>query len=225
VITVWGECGGPNSLSATRDRSGRLAEAYTYRDLSLELPERGVMVDADHDGQRLGELVFAELGDDARLRAVCVLDDDVLTDIERPVYFSPTLQMRGSGIDRTDTYIARTAELLGVSLTFATARSGAHPLSWRRGDFRSSYGRSHWPLSWRSEAPLLARAVDNRAGMLQTRSAPRIVDRSRESALDNLVGRRAGSVHPSELELAEDPHWQHRPLRQSGHRGRVLSVR
>jgi hypothetical protein len=224
VITVWGECGGPNSLSATRDRSGRLAEAYTYRDLSLELPAGGAMVDADHDRRRLGELVFAELGDDARLRAVCVLDDDVLTDIERPVYFSPTLQMRGRGIDRTDTYIARTAELLGLSLTFATARSGAHPLSWRRGDLRSSFGRSHWPLSWRSEAPLLARALDSRHGMLH-RSAPRIVDRRRESALDSLVGRRAGSVHPSEFELAEDPYWMNRPLRHSGHRGKVLRVR
>jgi hypothetical protein len=79
------------------------------------------------------------------------------------------------------TYIAREAELLGLSLTFATKRVGAPSLCWRRGDVRSATDRRGWPIGWRTDAPALARALDDMAGIPQTqlrhRSAARILDR------------------------------------------------
>jgi hypothetical protein len=212
TVTVWGECGGPGTLAATYNRSGQLTEARSYRELSLDLPERGVEVDCDHDGVRVGSLLFAELGDDERLRAVCAIDGDWLADVDRPVYLSPLFEMRGQGIDRTDMYIARAAELIGLSLTFQTARIGAHPVSLRRGDLRDSSARfSSWPSSWRSSGPLLDRALNHLGTDWQARSrtASRVIDlRQREAD------------YPLELR---------RPLRRGalehGPPGRVISVR
>jgi hypothetical protein len=179
TVTVWGDAGGPDTLAAHRNRYGELRSAHSYRELQLGLPENGIEIDADHDGQRLGQLLYTELGADERLRAVAVLDDDWLENVEQPVYFSPALDMRGDGIDRSEHYIARTAELIGLSLTLATARVGAHPLAWRQGDLRNPVDRHGWPCSWRGSDPLLARALD-RIGtdwQARSRSATRIVDR------------------------------------------------
>jgi hypothetical protein len=143
-LTVWGEAGGPGTIAASRTRSGRVSGARSYDSLELALPTEGIEIDCDHDGRRVGELVHAQLDDD-RLRVVAVLDDDWLGEVEEPVYFSPLLELRGRDLSGS-TYIGRTAELLGLSLTFATARLGAHPLSMRAGDVRDSGDRfSHWP--------------------------------------------------------------------------------
>lgn len=175
-LTVWGDCGGPDGAAATY-RYGQLVEARSYRDLDLELPADGVEVDCDHDGRRVGELVHCELDDDNRLRAVAVLDTDRLAQaIEETgasVYFSPLLEMRGGG-DGT-VYIAREASLLGLSITFQTARVGATPVSWCAGDVRSSVDRYRWPTSWAYNSPLLERCVEHHDG-IRERRARHIVD-------------------------------------------------
>jgi hypothetical protein len=174
TITVWGEAGGPGTHAAIRDRFGRVFEARSYRDLELELPAEGIEVDCDHDQRPVGRLLYAELGADNRLRAVCVLDNDGLEQVEQGVFFSPMFEMRGDGINDSDTYIARTAQLLALSITFDTARVGAHPVNWRRGDLRDSVDRFGWPYSWQGSDPLLARALDhNRTGWQSRSRTPR----------------------------------------------------
>jgi hypothetical protein len=109
-------------------------------------------------------------------------------------------------------YVARTAELLGLSLTLHTARVGAHPVGLRRGDLRDSTARySSWPCSWQSSDPLLDRALNHLGSDWQARSrtASRVIDlRQREAD------------YPLELR---------RPLRRGalehGPPGRVISVR
>lgn len=216
MITLSGEAGGPDTVAASRDRYGRLS-ARSYRELSLELPAEGIEVDADHDGQRLGELLYLELGDDERLRAVCVLDGDWLANVAQPVYFSPMLSMRGRGIDR-DTYIAASAEMIGLSVTLETARVGAYPVSRRQGDLRDPVARRTWPFSWQRSDPLLARAL-NALGtdwQARTRSASRIVDRRDDGdypwhLLPSQAWRQAGTRPAGAM--------------RHGPRGRVISVR
>jgi hypothetical protein len=183
-VTVWGDAGGPRTIAEERVRWGALemhAGAHSYDELSVELPDGGITVDADHDpAQPLGQLVYAELGDDDRLRCAVVVDDWLEPVLEEhETFFSPLLEMRGKGIDRSDTYVAREAELLGLSLTTRTKRIGAWPLRWRSGDVRSEVDRYSWPISWRGDA-VLARAVDSFAGTprseLRHRTAARIAD-------------------------------------------------
>jgi hypothetical protein len=64
--TVWGNAGGEGSAAAYYNRFGELSGAHSYRALSLELPAGGAKIDADHDHQWLGELVYAELDDQER---------------------------------------------------------------------------------------------------------------------------------------------------------------
>lgn len=218
-LTVWGDAGGPGEISEERSSFGSFLGGHSYRELALELPEGGIEVDADHDEQRLGELAYAELRD--RLQVVCVLDDDRLAPVleERAVFFSPLMMMLGKGIDERSSYVARQAEVIGMSVTLDTARIGAQPLSWMRGDLRSSVDRFKWPCSWRSSNPLLSRAVDSLGGELRCRSAPatRIVD-----------WRGAGypvQMTPEERRRFED--WRRLPggAERSLHPGRILSVR
>jgi hypothetical protein len=179
TLTVFGEAGGPNTIAATRHRSGVLTSARSYRELSLELPEGGCPVDLDHNEQHtVGELVFAELGDDERLRCVVVIDGLDLDQADEPVYFSPLFVMAGPGINERSTYIAREASLLAVSLTLATERVGAQPLRWLTGDVRRSIDRGAWPGSWRYNEPLLARCVDQlgQGFDVRTCTATHIVD-------------------------------------------------
>jgi hypothetical protein len=182
-VTVWGDAGGPRQIAEERRRWGAIelhTGAHSYDSLSLELPDDGVIVDLDHDGEAVGSLVHAELGADDRLRCVAVVDGRLERAFEEcEVFFSPKMAMYGKGIDESDTYIAREAELLGLSLTLATKRIGAWPLRHRSGDLRSEGDRRSWPVSWRSD-PLLARAVEGMTGIplteLRHRSASRIVD-------------------------------------------------
>ena len=110
-----------------------------------------------------------------RLRVACVLDDDGLASAEPPgpVCFSPLLEMRGGG--NGSTYIARVGSLLGLSLTFATARLGATPVSWRAGDVRSPGDRHSWPISWATQSPLLERASRGKHPPLRIHKEPDVV--------------------------------------------------
>jgi hypothetical protein len=185
-VTVWGDAGGPRTIAEERVRWGALemhAGAHSYDELSLELPDGGITVDAAHDPEQpLGELVYAELGSDDRLRCVAVVDErlDERVFEEHEVFFSPQLEMRGKGIDDGNTYIAREAGVIGLALTLATKRIGAWPLRHRAGDLRSEVDRGSWPIGWRRDAPLLARALDGMAGIpraeLRHRTASRIID-------------------------------------------------
>jgi hypothetical protein len=196
-VTVWGDAGGPRTIAEERARWGAIevhAGAHSYDELSLELPVAGIVVDAAHDSERpLGELIYAELGEDERLRCVAVLDErlDARVFEEHETFFSPLMEMRGKGIDGTDHYVAREGALLGLALTLATKRVGAQPLRWRSGDVRSSSDRYTWPCTWRASAPLLGRAVDHLGGELRCRSASasRIVDRRPDPDAPPLWGR------------------------------------
>ncbi|MGH3085556.1 MAG: hypothetical protein ACRDNP_16140 [Gaiellaceae bacterium] len=144
----------------------------------------GLEVDVDHDGQRIGEVVHCELGADDRLRVVAVLDDDRLASLDAPIYFSPTVELRGD-VDRAVS-IAREAVLLGVSVTLQTARVAPTPIAMRAGDIRSSVDRYGWPCSWATETPLLERASHG-GQPLRIRTAPQAVGRDgpRTSRLDS----------------------------------------
>jgi hypothetical protein len=83
--------------------------------------------------------------------------------------------MRGNGV-RERSYVAREAQMLAASLTFEPASHEARPLRWRPGDIRERVDRSRWPLSWRTDDPLMRRAVEY-GWTLRTRTASRIVDR------------------------------------------------
>jgi hypothetical protein len=201
--------------------SGQLIGAHSYRDLEAELPE-DLIVDADHNGQRLGELVFGEIAPDAARNVVCVLDNDRIAELEQPVYFSPRLLMHGDVQRRS--YIAERAELIGLSLTTSPATLAARPIQWRRGDIRHSPDTSAWPGSWRYHDPLLERAEQHLSGEpLLTRSRARarhLVDR-RHRAEDDY------GPPISSYDRLRAGDWRSLPggLRKSAHRGRILSVR
>jgi hypothetical protein len=142
-----------------------------------------VPIDLDHDHRPIGQLAFGEIADDGRLNCVAVLDDDAITLIEQPVYFSTECLMLGADV-RERSYVAREAQLLSLALTCAPATVGAREVSWLRGDFRDSTTRRTWPIGWRSDAPLVARALDHQGSSLRTRSAARLVDRRADAGSD-----------------------------------------
>jgi hypothetical protein len=220
--TVWGVATQIGGLAAAYSATGGVAAAHSFDDLALELPEDGVPVDLDHDQVARGELAYAELATDGRLHAVAVLDDgDWLEPVleEREVFFSSLLELRGRSIDTSDTYIAREARLLGLSLTLDPATLGARPVSVRRGDFRHSPDRGSWSASWRLNDPLLARASDySNAQPWRYRSASpaRIIDRRPNEDLppglrEGALVRYGSSSLPGGL--------------RRGQPGRILSVR
>jgi hypothetical protein len=204
--TVWGRATRIGEIAEEHSAYGfgRLG-AHSYDDLATELPEEGIMVDADHDHVRIGELVYGEITDAGAVNVVCVLDNDRIAEAaaEQPIYFSPELLMVGD-VEKP-TYIADRAELIGLALTFSPATLGAVPLEWRHGDVRSEVDTRCWPLSWHYQHPLLDRAERSLRGQrLQLRT------RHRASHLVDLRG--GHDVRPTG------------PLRY-GAPGRILSVR
>jgi hypothetical protein len=199
---------------------GRIVEASSFDDLDLELGS--AEIDADHDGKQVGEIVHAELSPEGRLAVVGVLDEgDWLAEVEQPLFLSGTWEMRGDVRHRC--YVAREAQLLGVSLTLSPANLDAQPLSWRPGDVRSESDRRSWPISWSSSSPLLKRAVDSWSAVglleLRHRTASRIVDRRDKS--DGFPMPREGSwLAPGAYESLE----LGGGLRKSAFRGKILRV-
>lgn len=66
----------------------------------------------------------------------------------------------------------------GLSVTLEPATLGLTPIKSRAGDLRSSVDRGKWPMTWRSNDRLLARALDSLGSGLgvEHRAATRIVD-------------------------------------------------
>jgi hypothetical protein len=205
--------------SGWRDRcraltSGEVAGGHAYDEIELELPERGLAVDLDHDGQRRGEVVYGEVAKDGRINVVAVLDEgDWLDQVEEPVYFSPELTMIGGSVGNGKTsYIARIAELRSLALTLDPLGLGARPVSWRSGDARRRPDRSGWAGIWRE--PLLHRAVEHG---LETRSR-RLVDLRAQA--DDWHGLKPGDVAPTDWGSRRLPNG----LLRSAHVGRIIRV-
>jgi hypothetical protein len=162
ACTIWGTAAVVGETSALYDDLGRLEEARTYDAITLDLPAAGLDLDISHDHDRvIGPVVHAELERD-RVDVVAVVQDgDWLLDLDTPLYFSAELELRGAP-DQLHGRIAhaRTATLIGVALTTATARLGARPVQLHPGDVRSPLDRGRWPMNWLGEAPLLQRCAD-----------------------------------------------------------------
>jgi hypothetical protein len=214
------------------NRYGDLVGAHSYKSISLELPAAGVIIDCDHDEQRVGELTYAELRDDGALCCVAVLDNDRLTEIEEDVFYSPKVELRG---DVNQPFcIAREARLLGLSITFNPATLCAQPIEIRSGDLRSSADRGKWSTSWRWHSPLLSRALDFLdAGYGIEKRAARIVDVAAEAEEARAQAEwereqrwlEARPAPQDKYRLAWDRHGVGARIEWSRHPGRILSVR
>jgi hypothetical protein len=168
---------------APRGGPARVLRVFVEFQVSLELPPDGCPVDLDHDGRKIGEVVHAKLRCDDRLPVVAVIDGLELDRAEQPVYFSPMMMMMmiGDGVHERS-YVARKAELLGLSLTFATRRVAPRPIEWLPGDVRIAADRGSWPFST-LRIPWIERA----AQLERRHKAERILDlRERSDATADL---------------------------------------
>jgi hypothetical protein len=212
--TVWGCASRIGGLAAHTSLTGRIVGGHSYDELEAELPENGIEIDLDHDGKRVGEMVYGEIADDGRLNVVAVLDDDRITRVDEDVFWSSEMMMIGDV--KHDSYIAKRAELRSLALTCDPLTVGAWPVRWRTGDVRSSADRGSWAGIWRE--PLLQRAVECLGSRsLETRSR-RLVDlRERDT---DFHGLKPGDRAPSDWNSRVLPNG----LWRSAHAGRVLRV-
>jgi len=181
-VTLTGACCRERDTAATYTRWGRLDTAETFDVLVEELPDE-VEVRVGHGGERIGRMVWGEIDDAGQVNVVAVVDDDTILEVPGPVYWSADLLTAGRGITRRRA-IADVAALTGLAVTTATASHGLSPIRVRRGDLRSSSDRAQWPLSWRTDDPLLRRAVDGLAGR---RHVTRLQRRADERPLGPLM--------------------------------------
>jgi hypothetical protein len=224
--TIAGVATSIGEVAVEQNRFADITGAHSYRSLTLELPSEGIAIDCDHDHERVGELVYAELGDDQALRCVAVLD----TRLDEPVYFSGEFEMRGD-VDKPF-YIAREAALIGLSLTLSPALLAARPVEIRTGDLRSRVDRGKWPCSWRWASALVARAFDFLdAGYGIEKRAARIVDiaaeKENERAAREWERERSWiETRPTQDKRANEwlRHGPGAPVDWSRHRGKVLRV-
>ncbi len=117
-VTIWGRASTIRGLACERSATGRIIGGHSYDDLALELPDDGVPVDLDHDGEPLGRLIYGEIAKGGGVDVVAVLDNDRIQQVEHDVFFSPLLMMIGDGVNERS-YIARRAR---------AARARADPL-------------------------------------------------------------------------------------------------
>ena len=85
VFGVVSQLGAPVEIRST---VGHMTGAYAVDDLELEL--LGDEIDFDHDGEPVGEIVYAEITPENQLAVVGVLDDGEIAATDRPVYWSGT---------------------------------------------------------------------------------------------------------------------------------------
>jgi hypothetical protein len=221
AMTIWGTATRIGGLAAELSSSGRIIGGHSYDEIALELPEDGILVDLDHAaGTECGELVYGEVAPDSRVNVVAVLDDDRISRIDQDVYFSCEMAMFGDHIrDRSSSYIADRAMMIGLGLTMSPLTVAATPIRWRSGDVRRSSDRFSWPVSWRSADELLGRALDHVGGQdLRTRTRHLVDRRPRD---DDYPGLREGQhVAPGQVRSGQLPNG----LRIAGAAGRVLRV-
>jgi hypothetical protein len=214
--TVFGVVARAGTPVAIRSRSGRTVGAYAIDDYALELEDADI--DLDHGGEPVGQVIYAEVSPENQLAVVGVVDG-ALAKIERPVFWSGSYMPDGDHGLRERSAVVPRAKILGLSLTPESANSSARAVSWMPGDVRSSTDRRQWPLGWKSQRPLLARALaDN--GL--TESTRRIVDRREDAGSDYPWEKLRLRTWPSDAGLEHGRPigpWRHGP------RGRVIAVR
>src|SRR5262249_56022944 len=76
----------------------------------------GSMIDLDRDGNALGEIVYAERGDQDQIEVVGVLDGNWIERVTQAVFMAGAWQMRGSTREGRS-FVAREAQLRSVALT------------------------------------------------------------------------------------------------------------
>jgi hypothetical protein len=188
AATITGIACAEDDTAAQYHRSGRLASAESFRELIPDLPAAGVPVDLEHNGDSIGQLVHGELDADGRLHATAVVNDaDWLLDYDGEIFYSPELICIGEGVATRAVSIASHAALTGLSITTTPATVGAQPLEVRAGDIRRSGDRRHWPVSWRTQHPQLARAVDALPANTFTAESYRCRSITREHTLTELA--------------------------------------
>lgn len=186
TATLFGiACGEESSGDvAAYYRYGRLAEAHTFKTLDTRLLPSGTPVTVGHNhADRIGLVVHAELGTDARLGVVAVVDEDVeVLDRVGQLYWSPELVLVGSGLNQRAVSATR-AGITSVGITTTPATLAAVPLRWVAGDIRRRGDRNRWPLGWAGQHPLLQRCVSHlgTGHDAEHRHATRILDRRDEA--------------------------------------------
>jgi hypothetical protein len=220
-VTVWGTASKVGGIAAELSPSGTVIGGHSYDEISLELPDEGIVVDLDHaPGSEVGSVVYGEVSESGQVNLVGVVGGVDLDAAEEPIFFSPSLTMIGGSVGDGDiSYIARIAELRSVALTLSPLTLGAQPVRWRAGDLRSSVDRAQWPISVGSSDPLLGRAIEHCSRELRHRSATRIVDR-RPGDDYAVFGLRPGDRAPADLRSRTLPNGL-----RIGPPGRILSVR
>jgi hypothetical protein len=222
--TVAGVAYRVGGVSRTYSPSGSLLDAHMVEAVERDLPESGLGVTLDHDrGNVVGEVTYAELDLDERLAVVAVIDGEWLRSVDQPVYYSGEFDCRGpsSSLLAGKCWTARTAFLIGISLTLSPACFEAQELDVLPGDIRSAADRGSWPdrLGWR--ARLLERAVANTSrGETRARTIQNLKPSPEQQEA-------AYSARALEEHFRQNPHLiDRRPgaLEHSRHVGKVLRV-
>jgi hypothetical protein len=227
ATTIYGVVQRLGGIVELRNAADRLTGGYAVDDLELGLED--ATIDVEHDPELVaGQVIYAEITEQGQFAAVGVLEGAVaeaVAVIGEPLYFSGTYAADGAPADRTRSFVSPSARVLGMSLTVEPANSTAMPLRWKRGDIRRDSDRRDWPISWRSESPLLARAADSMIGVpltqLRNRSAARISDLRPDPNAPPTWGLKPGDPAPAGWRSRQLPNG----LRRSAHAGRILSVR
>lgn len=162
AATIAGYACSEGDVGAQYHRSGAVRSCESFDTMIEDLDDDGVAIDTEHDHQAVGVVTHAEIDTAGKLGVVGVIaDGEWLLDFPHPVFYSPELLVIGEGVRTRAVSIASHAALLGVSLVTNPATIGAHPIHIMPGDMRSTPDRWQWPLSWRGDHPLVARAVDH----------------------------------------------------------------
>jgi hypothetical protein len=114
------------------------------------------MLDIEHQGEAIGELVSLFRGESGHAWAVAVSDHDWLAEFPEPLYFSAAFRSR---------FDPDNLELDAVALTTESATLSKEPVEIWRGQLSSRYDRSSWHLDG-----VRKRVVEHAAGELRARS-------------------------------------------------------
>ena len=221
ATTVFGVAARIGTPVEIRSGSGRFLGAYAVDDYELDLD--GVGIDLDHDRQAVGEIVYSEITREGQLAVVGVLDDDTLSRVEQPIYFSGSYAPEGGRDPLKRSFVVPCARVVGMSLTLSPANSSARPVDWLPGDVRSGPDRYRWSTSTSYDYPLLERAIHYGRGLRRDRAATRIVDRRAAEVVP--MGDGAFLVNNELVAVSSRGNARPPGAMRHGPRGRILSVR